>query len=176
MENFLELEGGYLLIGLFALGAATFVGTRPFVGDGKAWKKTVPFVLITMAGFIGAHFFVTTARMSDVKNRSSNGGAVICESKAQRKVEQSIIIDPNLPQGWILIDDEFHSKIITSVFMPEGIDFNNMHDHFFEKGFTIYPGKVSDFNTFRVANIGEIDYRDMEDFLTLFKSYIKNSL
>ena len=56
MQNFLQLEGGYLLIGFFALGAALFVGTRPFVGNGQAWKKTVPFVLITMAGFIGAHF------------------------------------------------------------------------------------------------------------------------
>ena len=48
MENFLLLEGGYLAIGVFALCAAIFVGTRPFVGNGQAWKKTVPFVLITM--------------------------------------------------------------------------------------------------------------------------------
>ena len=75
-----------------------------------------------------------------------------------------------------LVEDAYHSKIITSIFIPEGIDFNNMHDYFFEKGFTIYPGKVADFNTFRIANIGEIDYMDMEDFLTLFKSYIKNNL
>jgi len=109
MQNFLELEGGYLLIGLFALGAALFVGTRPFVGNGQAWKKTVPFVAITMAGFIGAHFLVTTTRMADVKDRFLKGGAVICESKAQRKVAQSIIIDPTKPQGWILNGDEFQS-------------------------------------------------------------------
>jgi hypothetical protein len=108
MGNFLELEGGYLAIGLFALGAATFVGTRPFVGNGQAWKKTVPFVFITMMGFIMAHYFVTTARMSDVQYRFNQGGAVICESKAVRKVAQSIIIDPN-KQGWTLIGDEFHS-------------------------------------------------------------------
>jgi len=44
----------------------------------------------------------------DVKNRFLKGGAVICESKAIRKVAQSIIIDPN-KQGWVLVDDEFHS-------------------------------------------------------------------
>jgi hypothetical protein len=109
MGNFLQLEGGYLIIGLFALGVATFVGTRPFIGNGQAWKKTIPFVLITMAGFILAHFFVTTSRMADVKERFNNGGAVICESKAVRKVAQSIIIDPKRSQGWILIGDEFHS-------------------------------------------------------------------
>ncbi len=75
-----------------------------------------------------------------------------------------------------LVDDAYHSKIITSIFIPEGVDFDDMHDYFFEKGFTIYPGKVADFNTFRVANIGEIDYRDMKGFLKLFKLYVANSL
>ncbi|MCK5110104.1 MAG: hypothetical protein KAQ94_01195 [Arcobacteraceae bacterium] len=109
MENFLELEGGYLAIGAFALGAAIFVGTRPFVGNGQAWKKTVPFILITMAGFISAHYWVTTSRMADVKQRFISGGPVICESKAVRKVAQSIIIDPKSSQNWTLIEDEFHS-------------------------------------------------------------------
>ena len=116
MMNFLQLEGGYLLIGLFALGVAIFVGTRPFISNGQAWRKTVPFVLITMAGFISAHFFVTTARMSDVKERFTKGGAVICESKAVRKVAQSIIIDPKQTKGWILIGDEFHSPQFTRAF------------------------------------------------------------
>lgn len=109
MGSFLELEGGYLAIGLFAVLAALFVGTRPFVGGGKAWKKTVPFVMITMLGFISAHYFVTTSRIADVKYRFNQGGAVICESRAVRKVAQSIIIDPKQPQGWVLIEDVFHS-------------------------------------------------------------------
>jgi len=71
-----------------------------------------------------------------------------------------------------LVDDKYHSKIITSIFIPKGIDFNNMHDYLFEKGFTIYPGKVADFNTFRIANIGEIDFNDMKAFLKLLKGYI----
>ena len=74
-----------------------------------------------------------------------------------------------------LVKDEYHSKIITSIFMPDGVDFNDMHDYFFERGFTIYPGKVADFNTFRVANIGEIDYRDMEDFLKLLEEYLNEN-
>jgi len=116
MNNFLQLEGGYLVIGLFALGVAAFVGTRPFVSNGKAWKKTVPFVFITMMGFIMAHYFVTTSRMSDVKNRFNQGNPVICESKAVRKVAQSIIIDPKSSQNWTLIGDEFHSPELTRGF------------------------------------------------------------
>ena len=110
MNNFLQLEGGYLLIGAFALAVAAFVGTRPFISNGKAWKKTVPFVMITISGFILAHYFVTTSRMADVKSRFLNGGAVICESKAVRKVAQSIIIDPKSSQNWTLVGAEFHSS------------------------------------------------------------------
>ena len=75
-----------------------------------------------------------------------------------------------------LVEDKYHSKIITSIFIPEGVDFNHMHDYFFERNFTIYPGKVADFNTFRVANIGEIDSSDMEEFLKLFKGYLDGKI
>lgn len=71
-----------------------------------------------------------------------------------------------------LVDDKYHSRIITSIFMPVGVDFNHMHDYFYDRGFTIYPGKVEDFNTFRIANIGEITSEDMSKFLDVFKSYL----
>ncbi len=71
-----------------------------------------------------------------------------------------------------LLDDKYHSKIITSILIPENIDFNDMHDFFYANGFTIYPGKVADFNTFRVANIGQIDYKDMQRFTKLLKGHI----
>lgn len=74
-----------------------------------------------------------------------------------------------------LVDDEYHSKIITSIFIPDGVDFKEMHDYLYERGFTIYPGKVADFNTFRVANIGDIDSADMKDFLKLFKEYLEKN-
>lgn len=73
-----------------------------------------------------------------------------------------------------LIDKEHHSKIITSIIEPstEAYDFNEMHDFFFEKGFTIYPGKVNNYDTFRISNIGQIDYKDIEAFLVVLKEYL----
>jgi 2-aminoethylphosphonate aminotransferase len=71
-----------------------------------------------------------------------------------------------------LVDDKYHSKIITSIFIPKGVDFDNMHDYFYGNGFTIYPGKVAEFNTFRVANIGDVDFKDMKGFLKLLKKYL----
>lgn len=74
-----------------------------------------------------------------------------------------------------LVEDKYHSRIITSIMIPKDVDFDDMHDFFYEKGFTIYPGKVEDFNTFRIANIGEIDYKDMQGFIKLFKKYLKSN-
>lgn len=71
-----------------------------------------------------------------------------------------------------LVEDKNHSKIITSIKIPVGIDFEDMHDYFYNKGFTIYPGKVEEFNTFRIANIGQIDTYDIEEFIKLLKKYL----
>ncbi len=73
-----------------------------------------------------------------------------------------------------LVEDKYHSRIITSIFIPDGVDFNHMHDYFYNLGFTIYPGKVDDFNTFRIANIGDIDYKDMRNFIKLLEKFLKN--
>ncbi|MCK0190038.1 2-aminoethylphosphonate aminotransferase [Arenibacter sp. F20364] len=73
-----------------------------------------------------------------------------------------------------LIDREYHSKIITSIIEPKSdqYDFEEMHDFFFERGFTIYPGKVNNYDTFRISNIGQIDYTDIQDFLKVLKEYL----
>ena len=71
-----------------------------------------------------------------------------------------------------LVEDKYHSKIITSIYLPVGVNFDHMHDYFYEKGFTLYPGKVADFNTFRIANIGEINHKDIKSFLKILKEYL----
>ena len=74
-----------------------------------------------------------------------------------------------------LIEKPYHSKLITSVLEPdsEKYDFNKMHHYFYEKGFTIYPGKVNNYNTFRISNIGQIDMTDMQAFLIVLEDYLK---
>ncbi|NLY15914.1 MAG: 2-aminoethylphosphonate--pyruvate transaminase [Gammaproteobacteria bacterium] len=75
-----------------------------------------------------------------------------------------------------LVDDAHHSKIITSINLPEELDFNKMHDHFYSLGYTIYPGKVEEFNTFRIANIGQVDKNDIQHFVCLLREYIEKAL
>ena len=47
-----------------------------------------------------------------------------------------------------------------------------MHDFFYKRGFTIYPGKGSIQNTFRLANMGAITKHDITKFLGYLKEYV----
>lgn len=75
-----------------------------------------------------------------------------------------------------MVPEKYHSNLITAIFEPscKRYDFNEMHDYFYRRDFTIYPGKLNKFKTFRVANIGEITYKDIEVFLELLEWYLKD--
>ena len=47
------------------------------------------------------------------------------------------------------------------------------HDYCYERGFTIYPGKISSTNTFRLCALGAIDVKDIEDFFAVFEEALK---
>lgn len=74
-----------------------------------------------------------------------------------------------------LVSDENASMLLTTVIEPENknYDFEEFHDYLYEKGFTIYPGKLAEKNTFRIANIGDIKVNDIERFVEVMTSYFK---
>ena len=47
--------------------------------------------------------------------------------------------------------------------------FEKVHDYCYERGFTIYPGKISTTNTFRLCALGAIDEGDIRDFFKVFR-------
>ena len=72
-----------------------------------------------------------------------------------------------------LVDKKDHSKIITAIKIPKDVDFNELHDYMYLRGVTIYPGKIKELNTFRVANIGDINFRDIKMFLDYLKKFLE---
>lgn len=75
-----------------------------------------------------------------------------------------------------LVNEKDHSKIITAVLEPDcsNYNFDEMHDYLYSKGFTLYPGKLDQFNTFRIANIGDISFKDIESFLVVLEQYLRS--
>ncbi|MGL6064476.1 MAG: 2-aminoethylphosphonate--pyruvate transaminase [Fusobacteriaceae bacterium] len=63
-----------------------------------------------------------------------------------------------------LLQDSEMSPIITTFYSPESPKFNfgEFYELLKEKGFVIYPGKISEADTFRIGNIGDINGEDME--------------
>ena len=76
----------------------------------------------------------------------------------------------------MLVKEENQSHFITAVLIPETpeYDFNKMHDFARARGFTIYPGKLGNIDTFRIANMGDIKPQEMQKFTEILKEYMKS--
>lgn len=75
----------------------------------------------------------------------------------------------------MLIPEEHQSHLITAIIEPKSpkYSFEALHDFARSHAFTIYPGKLSSANTFRIANIGDIQVEEMARFVQLLKEYMK---
>lgn len=76
----------------------------------------------------------------------------------------------------MLVPESAQSKLITAVIEPSAskYSFDELHDFARSKGFTIYPGKLSDANTFRIANIGDIRPEEMRTFaVDVLETYMR---
>lgn len=72
------------------------------------------------------------------------------------------------------IDREYQSPIITTFYYPEGsFEFAEMYSYIKERGYAIYPGKLTDADTFRIGNIGEIYREDMVKLTDIIKEYLE---
>jgi 2-aminoethylphosphonate-pyruvate transaminase len=74
----------------------------------------------------------------------------------------------------MLVKEEEQSHLITAIFEPETpqYNFDSLHDLACKHGFTIYPGKLGNINTFRIANIGDIKPHEMQRFTEVLKNYL----
>lgn len=68
-----------------------------------------------------------------------------------------------------VIDKNIQSGLVVTVKAPDDarFDFFKLHDYCYERGFTIYPGKMFGLKTFRLCNLGVITYHDIEDFFVV---------
>lgn len=74
-----------------------------------------------------------------------------------------------------IINRELQAGLGVTVKYPddENWSFEKVHDYCYERGFTIYPGKVSAQNTFRLCAFGAITKKDIDDFFVVFTEVLK---
>ncbi|MGQ9920203.1 MAG: aminotransferase class V-fold PLP-dependent enzyme, partial [Desulfobacca sp.] len=73
-----------------------------------------------------------------------------------------------------LLPSERQSPLLTTVLEPPDphYSFQRLHDGLYARGFTIYPGKLQDNATFRLANIGALDPDDIRAFLAALRAVL----
>lgn len=74
-----------------------------------------------------------------------------------------------------VIRKDIQSGLVVSIKYPDDAnwDFDKVHDYCYEHGFTIYPGKISTTDTFRLCALGAIDESDIDDFFVVLEKALK---
>lgn len=72
------------------------------------------------------------------------------------------------------VQEENQSPIITTFLFPtEDFNFGSFYEYMKEREFVIYPGKLTDVDTFRIGNIGEIYEEDINTLCNIIAEYIE---
>lgn len=70
-----------------------------------------------------------------------------------------------------MLNRDVQSGLVSAIRYPDdpSWDFDKIHDYCYERGFTIYPGKIEKKGTFRLCALGAIDDEDIRDFWKVFR-------
>jgi 2-aminoethylphosphonate-pyruvate transaminase len=88
---------------------------------------------------------------------------------ARYRTNQRMLVEGMRALGFsTLLPDGLQSPIITSFLSPgePGYSFRSFYEALKARGFVVYPGKVTDRDTFRIGNIGEVYPQDIARLLT----------
>ena len=71
----------------------------------------------------------------------------------------------------IYIAEGEEAELVAAALYPQDVnwDFEKIHDYCYERGFTIYPGKVEKTGMFRLCALGAIEEQDIEEFFKVFR-------
>lgn len=171
--------------GLMAMTGLSFViGNTEIIKKSAEYPKRSYYCNL----YLQYHFFETTGEMhftppvqtiyaakQGIKEYFEEGE----EAKWKRHTEVFEAIHAGLDKLGFrdVIKRELQSGLVVSVIYPddENWDFEKIHDYCYERGFTIYPGKISTQNTFRLCALGAITKKDIEDFFVVLEEALKEN-
>tara|TARA_R110002111_G_scaffold178025_1_gene244036 strand:- start:461 stop:1591 length:1131 start_codon:yes stop_codon:yes gene_type:complete len=107
---------------------------------------------------------VVNAFLQALDELDAEGG--IAARHARYQENQSTLVTEMQKRGLqTLLPRELQSPIITSFYYPESpsFQFNQFYDELKQRRYVIYPGKISQAETFRIGNIGHVFPADIMD-------------
>ena len=124
-------------------------------GQGK-WRFTTP-----------THVYRAFQQAMDAL--AEEGGV---EARHNRYCENHrVLVDGMRSLGFqTLLPDEIQSPVITSFLYPHAdFNFKAFYTQLKERGFVIYPGKISQADTFRIGNIGDVHPEDFWQLIEIIR-------
>lgn len=102
-------------------------------------------------------------------------GGIPARSRRYRE-NNEILINKMREMGFETYIHDHQGPIITTFLYPENCNytFNEMYNYIKDRGYAIYPGKVTSADTFRIGNIGEIYKEDIEKLCDIIKEFLKS--
>ncbi len=169
--------------GLMAMTGLSFiVGNTQLIKESAAYPKRSYYCNL----YLQYHFFETTGEMHftppvqtiyAARQALDEYFAEGEEAKWKRHLSVFEAIHAGLEKLGFqdIIKRELQAGLVVSVKYPddENWDFEKVHDYCYERGFTIYPGKVSTQNTFRLCALGAITPKDIEDFFVVLEDALR---
>lgn len=165
--------------GLMAMTGLSFVvGNEEIIQKSKDYPTRSYYCNL----FLQYDFFKRTGEMHftppvQTVYATRQGIAEYFEEGEQAKWERHLRVNRALRQGLKELDmkevirPEWQSGLVIAVEYPQNPNwsFEKVHDYCYERGFTIYPGKIASTNTFRLCSLGAIDEKDIEEFMKVFQ-------
>lgn len=102
-------------------------------------------------------------------------GGIPARAKRYRE-NQKFIAEKMTELGFeLLVDPNEQAPMITTLLVPEGLDFADMYEKLKAKGFLLYSGKLPKYNAFRIGNIGDLHAQDFIDLAQAVKEYLEEA-
>ncbi len=98
-----------------------------------------------------------------------NEGGVALRAKRYKENQSRLVKGMALLGFDALLRQENQSPVITSFLNPvhPGYEFKRFYNSLKQRGFVIYPGKISDADTFRIGTIGDVYSNDIDRLLAV---------
>ena len=129
----------------------------------------------TSAGAINYTPVAKVTNLTKTMKELKEEGGILARSKRYRDNNREIIKRFKKMGFKTYIDEVHQGPIITTFLFPEDCNFTfeEMYDYIKERGYAIYPGKVTEAATFRIGNIGEIYKEDVEKLCGIMSEFLE---
>lgn len=169
--------------GLMAMTGLSFIiGNRALIERSADYPKRSYYCNL----YLQYHFFETTGEMHftppvqtiyAARQALDEYFAEGEEAKWQRHLSVFEAIHAGLERLGFqdMIRRELQAGLVVCVKYPDDVnwDFEKVHDYCYARGFTIYPGKVSSQDTFRLCALGAITAKDIGDFFIVLEEALR---